>query len=69
MAIDSTYIWKGEVRHEDEVLLFIKSKTVDFKRIEQRILELHSYEVPEIVQIPLINGLDRYLSWIDNPFE
>jgi periplasmic divalent cation tolerance protein len=68
MTINSTYIWKGDVQNEDEVLLLIKSKTTDFDEIKQTILKLHPYEIPEIVQIPITGGFDRYLSWIDDPY-
>jgi periplasmic divalent cation tolerance protein len=67
MAINSTYVWKGETQNEDEILLLIKSKTADFAKIKQTILEFHPYEIPEIVQIPITDGFDRYLSWIDDP--
>jgi periplasmic divalent cation tolerance protein len=67
LPITSAYIWNGTVHDEDEVLLLIKGRTADFKAIEASILELHSYELPEIVQIPLIDGLDRYLAWLDDP--
>ncbi|MDR1185108.1 MAG: divalent-cation tolerance protein CutA [Coriobacteriales bacterium] len=68
MPINSTYVWEGEIRNEDEVLLLIKSKTDDFEEIERVVLELHPYEIPEIVQIPIADGFDRYLSWIDDPY-
>jgi periplasmic divalent cation tolerance protein len=68
MPINSTYVWEGELHNEDEVLLLIKSKTADFERIERMILELHPYELPEIVQVPLTDGFDRYFAWIDDPY-
>ena len=67
MPITSHYIWKGDVQHEDEVLLLIKCKSIDYKRIEEMILSLHDYEVPEIVQIPILDGNDRYLDWLADP--
>jgi periplasmic divalent cation tolerance protein len=67
MPINSTYVWEGELRNEDEVLLLIKSKTADFEEIKRMILKLHPYEIPEIVQVPIADGFDRYLSWIDDP--
>jgi periplasmic divalent cation tolerance protein len=68
MSINSTYVWEGELRNEDEVLLLIKSKTTDFEEIKRTILKLHPYELPEIVRVPIADGFDRYLSWIDNPY-
>jgi periplasmic divalent cation tolerance protein len=62
--IESIYSWKGEICEEGEVMLFIKSKTALFAEIAKEIKEKHSYEVPEIVQIPLTDGLPEYLRWI-----
>jgi len=67
MPINSHYIWEGAVQHEDEVLLIIKTRFDSFKRIEETILRLHDYEVPEIVQIPISDGHDHYLSWLADP--
>jgi len=64
--IESIYFWQGKVCDESEVMLFIKSKTALFDEIKILIKENHSYEVPEIVQIPITNGLPEYLQWIDD---
>jgi periplasmic divalent cation tolerance protein len=68
LPIDSHYIWKGKVENASEVLLLIKCKTSNFAAIKDEILRLHPYELPEIVQIPIADGLDRYLAWIGEPF-
>jgi len=62
--IESVYAWEGKICEEDEFLLFIKSKTINFEDISATIKEIHTYEVPEIVQIPLTDGLPEYLKWI-----
>jgi periplasmic divalent cation tolerance protein len=62
--IESVYSWKGEICAEKEVMLFIKSKQELFEEIALAIKENHSYEVPEIVQIPITDGLPEYLKWI-----
>ncbi len=49
----STYRWKGKLVRESEVLMLAKTREADFKRIERRVTELHSYEVPEIVAADL----------------
>jgi len=64
--IESVYAWEGKICDENEFFLFIKSKTVNFERISAAIKENHTYDVPEIVQIPLTNGLPEYLKWIDD---
>ena len=63
--IESVYFWKGKIHEETETLLFIKSKTELFSQIKAAIRENHSYEVPEIIQIPITDGLPEYLKWID----
>jgi len=63
--IESVYLWQGEIADENETALFIKSKTVLFDRIAAAIKENHTYDVPEIIQIPIAGGLPEYLEWID----
>lgn len=62
--IRSVFRWKGEVQNEREVFLMMKSRTALFDRIERRVRELHSYEVPEIVAVPLVKGSPPYLDWV-----
>jgi periplasmic divalent cation tolerance protein len=62
--ITSWYSWKGKTSHEPEHLLLIKTKVDLYKKVEAEIVANHSYEVPEIVQLPIAQGLDRYLGWI-----
>jgi len=64
--IESVYTWKGEICDENEILLFIKSKTELFEKIKTAIKENHTYEVPEIIQIPITDGLPDYLTWIED---
>ena len=66
LPIESMYVWKGEICNDNEVLLLIKSKTSLFKEISATIVKNHSYEVPEIVQIPITDGLSDYLAWIED---
>ncbi|HQO04243.1 MAG TPA: divalent-cation tolerance protein CutA [Spirochaetota bacterium] len=63
--IHSTYSWKGEVCRESERLLIIKSRPELFGDIEKEICTLHPYEVPEIISVPITQGFQPYLSWID----
>ncbi len=65
MPIKSYYTWKDSLQTDDEQLLLIKSKCDDFTAIKQCILENHSYEVPEILQVAITGGLTSYLAWID----
>lgn len=63
--IESIYTWMGEICEEAEVVLFIKSKTAAFEQIAASIKECHSYDLPEIIQIPITKGMPEYLRWID----
>ena len=64
-AVTSCYEWKGSVNRDSEQLLLIKAKAELYPRIEEFITRNHTYEVPEIVQIPIQQGLTNYLRWID----
>jgi len=64
--IESIYLWKDKITEDDEIVLLIKSKTELFEEIATFIKKSHSYEVPEIIQIPITDGLPQYLNWIDD---
>ena len=64
--IESVYFWQNKICEENETALLIKSKTGLFEEIKAAIKENHAYEVPEIIQIPITDGLPEYLKWIDN---
>ena len=62
--IRSIYLWQGEIHSESEWQLVIKTDLGKFEALKTKIQELHSYEVPEIIAIPIIAGSDAYLNWI-----
>lgn len=64
--IISVYWWKGEIVTGEEWLCVIKTHRTLFREVERVIREIHPYEVPELVAIPIIQGSHDYLSWIDN---
>jgi periplasmic divalent cation tolerance protein len=64
--IKSRYWWKGEMKCGDEYLLLIKTKAELFCDISEFIKQNHPYETPEIVQIPITGGSDKYLEWIES---
>jgi periplasmic divalent cation tolerance protein len=64
-AIESIYRWKGAIETSTEVLGLIKSTTWKYQLLEARILELHPYEVPEIISLRIDAGHLDYLRWID----
>ena len=63
--VTSYYEWKGKVNRDSEQLLLIKAKAGSYTGIEEFIRATHTYEVPEIVRIPIESGLSSYLKWID----
>ena len=64
-AITSYYKWEGTATHDSEQLLLIKAKAELYPHIQTFITRNHSYEVSEIVKIPIEQGLSSYLRWID----
>ena len=64
-TIESLYTWKGEMAHENEFMLFIKTRRDLYSEIENAIRAVHKYETPEIVQLPIIGGASSYLNWIN----
>lgn len=62
----SVYEWKGKIEIEEEFLLLIKSRADKFAGLEGAIRARHPYELPEIVAVPIEDGLGPYLSWIDS---
>ena len=63
----SVYLWKGRVESAAEQLLVIKSMARAFRSIQKRILELHPYELPEVIAVPVTDGYADYLAWIRDP--
>lgn len=63
--IRSIFSWKGEICDENEVLMILKSKESLFQQIEERVKTLHSYDVPEIIALPIHSGSEDYLRWIE----
>ena len=64
-AITSTYRWQGAIETGREVRLMIKAKLVDYDAIQACIVELHSYQNPQIIALPIVAGARSYLDWID----
>ena len=62
--IISIFKWHGEVCEEGEVLMIVKTAGDKFSALEKRIKQVHSYEVPEIIALPIVAGSKEYLNWI-----
>lgn len=64
--IESIYRWKGKVENEEEVVLIAKTVDANIKKTIQRIKQLHNYELPDIIVLPIVGGLKDYLDYIAN---
>ena len=62
--IRSLYTWKGKIADEKECLMLLKSSRERFPALQAEIEKLHSYSVPEIMALPVIDGSPNYLDWI-----
>jgi len=62
--IHSLYTWQDKVHSDDEWQLLIKTDLEKFAELEAHIRQIHSYEVPEIIALPVITGSTPYLQWI-----
>src|SRR5437899_2253914 len=63
-AIRSIYRWQGKLQDENEVLVLLKTRAEHLERLKLRILELHPYEVPEVLAVPVEAGYQPYLEWL-----
>jgi periplasmic divalent cation tolerance protein len=61
----SVYRWKDAIEEEEEVLLVIKTSRPLLEDLRSEIERLHSYEVPEVIAIQVVDGSERYLAWLD----
>lgn len=64
-SITSVYEWGNELCCDEECLMVMKTKTELFNKVEIAIKELHTYDTPEIICIPINNGSREYLSWVN----
>jgi periplasmic divalent cation tolerance protein len=62
--VSSIYLWRGKIEESEEYLLIIKTRAESFARVRQCIEELHSYDLPECLAIPITDGSAAYLNWI-----
>lgn len=64
-SVTSVYRWEGEIRSDQECLLVVKSQRDVLAELVECVQGLHSYDVPEIIALPLVGGSDAYLRWLD----
>jgi periplasmic divalent cation tolerance protein len=63
-GVRSVFWWENKIDRAEETLLILKSKRGCFKKIVKTVTALHSYEVPEIIALPIVDGSKNYLKWI-----
>lgn len=62
--IESYYWWDGEINHDDEAMLIVKTTHDKFPDLQAFVLANHPYDVPELIGFPLADGLPEYVSWL-----
>jgi periplasmic divalent cation tolerance protein len=62
--VESYFWWEGEVQHEPESLILVKTTRARMDAIETLLESVHPYEVPELIFMPITSGLQAYLTWI-----
>jgi len=68
-GIESVYRWKDAVQHDNELLLIVKTTRAAYPALQEAIVGLHPYELPEVVAVAPVAGLPAYLNWISNSLE
>ena len=63
-AMESIYRWEGVIERQTEVLLIAKTTVARYEELEREVRELHSYDTPEIVALPITRGSSSYLKWL-----
>ncbi len=62
--VESIYRWKGAVERAIETMAVIKTTRANYARLQERIAQLHPYETPEVIAVPIERGLPSYLAWV-----
>lgn len=64
--ISSLFWWTGKVERTKEYIVLMKSRMDLFEKLSKRVKALHSYEVPEIIALPIVKGSRAYMKWLNN---
>jgi len=64
-SVSSYFHWGGKIDHAAECLMLIKTRADMFKVLAEKVTALHSYDVPEILALPILKGSKAYLDWLD----
>jgi len=63
-GVRSLFLWKGSLTEDQEILMLIKTRRSIFPKLMDRVVELHPYQVPEIIALPVVEGSSSYLQWV-----
>jgi len=63
-GVASCFVWQGEIEAADECLILMKTRRSLFAEVTQQVKALHSYEVPEVIALPIADGSEEYLAWL-----
>ena len=64
-GVESTYHWRDQIKENEELIMIFKSKKYRLEKLKREVLVAHSYEIPEFIAIPIVDGGLHYFSWID----
>jgi len=65
-AVESFYTWEGKLENGSEYLLLIKTSAAQLEELEKEIVQLHSYDTPEFIALPVVAGSEKYLKWLED---
>jgi len=63
--MESVYRWQGKIERQSEILLLAKTTRAKFAELEREVRALHSYDTPEIIAVPVVDGSAPYLDWLN----
>jgi periplasmic divalent cation tolerance protein len=64
-GVQSVYRWQGAVQSDSEVMMLIKTKAPLIEQVQSTITSLHSYEIPEFLVLPISDGSEAYMAWLE----
>ena len=64
--VSSLFHWSGKIEKAEEYLIFMKSRKDLFEKVAETVKALHSYEVPEILALPIVKGSKAYIDWLES---
>jgi periplasmic divalent cation tolerance protein len=65
-SVSSFYSWAGKIESSDECLVVMKTRFDLFAQVKEKVQDLHSYEVPEVIALPIVEGSKAYLRWMES---